>query len=79
MGELLTLQLGFSLILIYLILNGKLSHGLTCYNCGYLEDADGNKRVIVEGEAGSIPFCNGTNTADWESKEIGDVSRYSLL
>merc|ERR1711997_1385854 len=45
------------------------SEGLKCYNCGYLEDADGNQRPIVEGQEGSIPFCNGTNAEEWPSKE----------
>ena len=74
MRELHSLCLTFSLFTFCTLSNVKLSHGLTCYNCGYLEDAAGNKRVIVEGPAGSIPFCNGSNTADWEAKVVGDVS-----
>ena len=59
-------------IVFYIILFGKTSSGLECYDCGYLIDADGKISPIVEGEV-AVNFCPGHYQENWQTKDATEV------
>merc|ERR1712110_59432 len=51
----------FILTVVFVISTSRFSNGdVICYDCGYLQDAEGKQGPIVEVET-AVNYCNGTD------------------